>query len=529
MRERILSILALALLVFAPAIHGASCAMDGGPAATLLLPYFEVDLDNANARTTLFSINNASDKAALAHVVLWTDAGVPSLTFDVYLTGYDVQTVNLRDIFQQGLLPRTADLARDPQDTISNRGDFSLDATFPGCTSLPPPALPLSVLDHLRNAHTGRASAVFNGNCSGLSHGDRVARGYLTIDVVKSCSLLRPGDTGYFGPDGVAASDNILWGDFFYVDTTGNFAQGENLVRVHAEPGRFKAGDATFYARFVNGSGIDAREPLPRVWGTRYANGGVFDGGTDLLVWRDVPWARQPFPCGTVPSAYPLLQKEMIVFDEQERVGFPEPCYVTCPPPPVPFPFPAAASRVATEGPELPVPFDFGWIYLDLGTMSNSGVEDKFAQAWVGQVSSAQNRFSVGLEGTALGGACQASRCSKGDAADIGQLCVLGPLQPGGAARFQVRPKGCFSSSCTEVFHTGCAVQRTGNLFTLDALFCLTEANQGTCTPACSGGGWADCTGGSLAAGSYTARLGTLQLQFSVPSDTVQLCTGDPL
>ncbi|HEV2843801.1 MAG TPA: hypothetical protein VG477_03065, partial [Thermoanaerobaculia bacterium] len=332
MRERILPLLALALLVFAPAAHGASCALDGGPAATLLLPYFEVDLDNPNGRTTLFSVNNAGAKAALAHVVVWTDMGVPSLTFDIYLTGYDVQTVNLRDIFQQGLLPRTADLARDPQDTISNQGALSQDITLPGCASLPPPVLPLNVLDHLRNAHTGKASALFNGNCSGLNRGDRIARGYLTIDVVKSCSDLRPGDTGYFGPDGVAASDNVLWGDFFYVDTVGNFAQGENLVRVHAEPGRYNAGDATFYGRFVNGSGIDAREPLPRVWGARYALGGSFTGGTDLLVWRDVSWARQPFNCGRLPAGAPLGHNAMLLFDEQEQIDAPETCPILCPP-----------------------------------------------------------------------------------------------------------------------------------------------------------------------------------------------------
>ena len=530
MRERILSLLALALLVFAPAVHGASCALDGGPAATLLLPYFEVDLDNANGRTTLFSVNNASDRAALAHVVLWTDAGVPSLTFDIYLTGYDVQTVNLRDIFLLGQLPRTADVARDPHDDISNRGDLSQDVTFPGCTSLPPPALPAAVLDHVRNAHTGRASSLFNGNCSGLNHGDRIARGYLTIDVVKSCTLLRPGDTGYFGPDGVATADNILWGDFFYVDKAGNFAQGENLVRLHAEPGLYGAGDATFYARFVNGSGIDAREPLPRVWAARYLNGGDFTGGTDLLVWRDVPWSRQPFSCGTFPSGAPLAQNQIIVFDEQERVGLPEPCYVTCPPQPIPVPFPAATTRIAADGPDFPTPFDFGWVSLDLGIPTGFEVEDPFAQAWVGQVSSAQNRFSVGLEGTALGGACEASRCFEGDVTEIGELCVLGPLQPGGAARFQVRPKGCFSTVCTAVFHAGCVVQQAGNLFNLDALFCLAEAeNQPTCTPDCSGGGFADCSGGTLEAGSFVAKLGSLQLQFTVPSDIVRLCTGDPL
>jgi hypothetical protein len=187
-----------------------------------------------------------------------------------------------------------------------------------------------------------------------------------------------------------------------------------------------------------------------------------------------------------------------------------------------------AASRVAVNGPDLPSPFDFGWFFLDLGAETN-GVQDKLAQAWVGQLSSAQNRFSVGLEGTALGGACEASRCSEGDAAEIGELCVLGPFQAGGTARFRVRPKGCFSSSCTQVFHTGCAVQRAGNQFALDALFCLdVPEDQPLCTPDCSGGGMAQCSGGTLAPGNYVVRTGNLEVNFTVPSDAVEVCAGSP-
>lgn len=92
------------------------------PAATLLLPYFEVDLADPQGRTTLFSVNNATPAAALTEVVLWSDLGVPTLSFQIYLTGYDVQTVNLRDIFATGTLPRTADRAQDPQDDISQIG-----------------------------------------------------------------------------------------------------------------------------------------------------------------------------------------------------------------------------------------------------------------------------------------------------------------------------------------------------------------------------------------------------------------------
>ena len=68
------------------------------PGATLLLPYFEVDLDNPEGINTLFSVNNSSATAILAHVTLWSDMGIPVFAFNVYLTGYDAQPMNMRDI-----------------------------------------------------------------------------------------------------------------------------------------------------------------------------------------------------------------------------------------------------------------------------------------------------------------------------------------------------------------------------------------------------------------------------------------------
>src|SRR5688572_33507931 len=51
-----------------------SCDIGVTPAATLLLPYFEVDLDAANGsgETTLFTITNTSNLDQIAHVTLWT-------------------------------------------------------------------------------------------------------------------------------------------------------------------------------------------------------------------------------------------------------------------------------------------------------------------------------------------------------------------------------------------------------------------------------------------------------------------------
>ena len=85
------------------------CANDVVPAATLLFPFVQYDYDaglagNAGA-TTLFAITNVSAEAQIVHVTLWTDYSIAILDFNVVLTGYDVQTINIRDILRDGMLP----------------------------------------------------------------------------------------------------------------------------------------------------------------------------------------------------------------------------------------------------------------------------------------------------------------------------------------------------------------------------------------------------------------------------------------
>ena len=50
----------LGLLALSGQAVATICTIDEVPAATLLLPYFQLDLSNPNGLTTLFSINNAS-------------------------------------------------------------------------------------------------------------------------------------------------------------------------------------------------------------------------------------------------------------------------------------------------------------------------------------------------------------------------------------------------------------------------------------------------------------------------------------
>src|SRR3954454_16574126 len=119
MKGRVLGVFLLCLWAVAGSAWATICDMGVQPSATLLLPYFEVDLGSSAGQTTLFSVNNASATAVLAHVVVWSDLSVPVLDFNIYLTGYDVQTINLRDILTQGKLPTTASDGQDPDDEIS--------------------------------------------------------------------------------------------------------------------------------------------------------------------------------------------------------------------------------------------------------------------------------------------------------------------------------------------------------------------------------------------------------------------------
>ena len=416
--------LALALAVFGLLVAGQGAqavigTVDDVPAATLLLPYFEVDLGATNTINTLFSVNNASATAVLAHVVVYSDLSVPVLDFNIYLTGYDVQTISLRDILVNGILPQTASAGQDPGDKISPKGPKSQDINFASCTGqLPPPALPASFKQHLALSLTGKASPIFGGLCSGRALGDNIARGYITVDTVNNCTLRLPSDVAYFIND--ITFQNVLWGDFFYVNSADLFASGESLVHIEASltnPLTTTAGRYTFYGRYVGWNSIDHREPLATTFAARYVNGGTFDGGTSFVTWRDSKTSQNAFTCPATtgrPSWYPLGQEGIDIFDETEQVETPQ-SFPFSPQPPQSgiIPFPAEAQRTKVNGPDLPTSFDFGWMYLDLNTTITGNPNPPFdpasAQAWVETNMDSNGRFSVGWDALALDNASAAN------------------------------------------------------------------------------------------------------------------------
>lgn len=386
------------------------------PAATLLLPYFEQDLGNASGVTTSFSINNASTLAVLAHVTIWSDLSVPVLGFNVYLTGYDVQTINLRDILVSGMIPQTASLGQDPKDTISPHGPLSQDVNFSNCANvLPTPTLSSAIILHLQQSLTGKPSSLLGGLCAGRNLGDNIARGYITVDTVSNCTFRYPSNPGYFasGGTGDATNQNVLWGDYAYTNPGAGTAEGNPLVHIVADasdPETSTLGQYTFYGRYVGWTAADNRRPLATNFAVRYVSSAQLNASTSLIVWRDSKVNQQPFTCpvvgGSRPSWYKLGQEGILIFDEQEHVTTPfsssvSPMTIGVPP------FPAEAQRVVVGSSDLPTPYSFGWFDLDLNTtVTPAGtvppVDPAAAQAWVAVKMISGGTFSVGYDAIQL-------------------------------------------------------------------------------------------------------------------------------
>lgn len=431
--RKALSAIGLVALLGAPGVAGAdldptAARVANEPAATLLLPYFEVQLPKKiggkrSGITTIFSINNASATAVLAHVTLWSDLAVPVTNFNVYLTGFDTQTIDLHDVLN-GRLPRTASVGQDPGDLISNQGVASQDINFASCNGqLPyPDVVPVESIEHIRNALTGKPSALLGGLCSGRNLNEKkpIARGFVTVDTVSFCTLNFPSDPGYFiaGGFGNATNQNVLWGDYAFLNPSKKIGRGDALVHVRAssaDPESAIAGEYTFYSKFVASTAADNRQPLATQFAGRFVDvpkHPVFPTGTSVIAWRDTKRNQQPFNCTTTPFPFPLGQEQIVVFDEQENPEVP----VLPPIPPFPpsdvVPFPAAAQIVKVGGPSFPVTTASGWIFFNLNaTVAGTtvpGEDPAAAQATLTMVLESKGKYSASYRAVSLDSATDA-------------------------------------------------------------------------------------------------------------------------
>jgi hypothetical protein len=401
------------------------------PGATLLLPYFEVDLDNPQGMTTLFSVNNSSATAILAHVTVWSDMGIPVFAFNVYMTGYDATPINMRDILN-GTVPITASAGQDPGDNsnpntgISNKGIFSQDINFASCSGqLPYTGVPANYVSYMRAALTGQASSFHAGQCVAKNHGTpTIARGYVTVDTVNHCYIGFPSDFIYQAPFAVMTAQNVMFGEYSYVNPSLDLAYGDNLVSItgnQLDPD-FIPGNYTFYGRFNNFTAADYREPLSTNFAARFVSPkdfktadkarrrSVLPPATELVVWRDTKVSNvNGFACGTTPAWYPLSQEDVTAFDEQENAE--TPTFATAP-------FPAATQRVTVNDSNFALTASTGWLFLNLNTVVPGGgvglADPVAAQAWVTILNRVQQgpnggRYDVGYRAVRMDSARAAS------------------------------------------------------------------------------------------------------------------------
>jgi hypothetical protein len=436
-----------------------SCDIGVAPAASLLLPYFEVDLGTAGTgRTTIFSITNVSPYAQIAHVVLYTDWSFPVLDFNLYLTGYDVQPINLYDVIARGTIGSATGTSTAAPNAFSSATSINnvINSAAAGTGSNPntgtqpfrvttlqgnpnflpsastncapgrlPGQLPTALATDVKALlSTGRSTGA-GITCPGPggeqqvggNHGGNVAIGYATIDVAATCSVALPVDATYF--TGEILFDNVLIGDYQDINqstTSGNYAGGNPLVHIRAVPEGGPAGGAaiatnlpfTFYDRYQTGAGaartVDRRQPLPSAFAARWISGSTAAFDTQYKIWRE------GYTTGTaggfagctdyvVNSVIPLV--EMVRFDERENAGIAGSGIIVSPPTTT-SPTTPETSRVPVTNSLFPVVAGStdvgGWMYMNL---NNGG--DATATSLYGEFPYNATRPGFGVGAGALG------------------------------------------------------------------------------------------------------------------------------
>ncbi len=478
---------------FAPAATGAfggpggpsttnnddSCDISTAPAATLLLPYFEVDFNSAQAtaQTTLFTITNVSNLPQIAHLTIWTDWSFPVLDFNIFLTGYDVQSINLYDILARGIIaPQTGTSNTTIRGTGPN-GILALNnttgnpninnaAATADCAGLVGDISHLPILQDVKTALTTGVYAAFCGSSRvGGIHANAV--GYVTIDVDSDCTTTLPNTRDYFATE--ILYDNVLIGDYQQINpnpTTGNYAGGNPLVHIRAIPeggprGSFATVTSnlpfTFYDRYtLTGTAVsagaprnvDRRQPLPSTFAARYLQGGTGAFNTNFKIWRE---GINVATCTNATANSALAVAEIVRFDEHENYTSNTPTGSPVSPVTVPggISLPETSAQPTSNSAVFPA-MNFasgdvsGWMYLNLnngGSLNYSAARGGAAniagfavngtivrpsQNWVIVSMFAEGRYSVDFDAAWLGNGCSAPAAISAATSGLGTIGPAG-------------------------------------------------------------------------------------------------------
>lgn len=415
-----------------------SCDIAVAPAATLLMPYFEVDYENPDGQTTIFAITNAGDVAQVARVTLWTDYAYPVLAFNVYLTGYDVQAINLRDV----LNGKIGGSRFGTGSQVSPNGEHSspnFDLEDDRCGRLPN-TLTAAEVDRLQLAFVEGRVLAWPGRfaCNTIGNVHENAVGYATIDVVGNCGTATPIDPEYFTED--LRYDNVLIGEYYQVDSWLDYAQGNPMAHIRAIPeGGTPSTRAalprkyatnltrTFYGRFQDPAHphADARQPLPSLFAARWINGGTGSFQTSFKIWREGV-TKPSATCSEYARNGGATLADAVVYDEDENgEGFPgQEIICTCPFYDEPYRPSTSLTSIADSDvfPQDIVDSEIaGWVYLNLDDDNQS---NGALQGWVVISMRAEGRYSTDFDAAVLGNGCSPP-IPRSEYSDGGHLDVL--------------------------------------------------------------------------------------------------------
>jgi hypothetical protein len=335
-------IFALALALLGGAAYANFGARDTVPAATLLVPYIVVDANVAgvpdvSGYTTLTVVTNVSSTKQLIHVTVYNAESVGVVDFDEVLTGYDVWTINWRDLvtgdfelFDTGVFPGgfwtgTVGTVGSPFGPTTNVGasippippNNPQDSDYPVPTSTGC-GFPWGNLTAYSNIIVTKLQAPLiswptqDTDCDPATTKDQIPSPafltnlgvsplffYATIDSVKACNSLFPDvDPSYWDtalPDyngfsypGYNSRSNVLTGYDFYLNNTLNYSESLPTVNIEASAEFVSTSNFYYTKRFSAGAAslLDDREPLPTAWAFNYFNGGGIT--TEVAVWKNV-------------------------------------------------------------------------------------------------------------------------------------------------------------------------------------------------------------------------------------------------
>lgn len=354
MKKLLTSVLTVAVLVaLASTASAVTCTIDQKPAATLLVPYFQVGLNtdgtipaggSAGYKDTLITIGNASDVPTLAHVTLWTNHSIPILDFMIALTPNDIQSLSLLDILGNGNLPATPSslvpTTYDPGVDVCQRSGgaewpavdgylrfipgsttnagyttFGLNDNLVATTQYGPGAIPLGLLQQFWDAFDGVDPCHLESAYSGSVPNQ--LEGYVTIDMVNYCTIGFPDNFGTYQWD-ADGWENNLWGDYILVSGAGVPTFGNPTVNIEADTVGLNWGNVAgpirnFYARYWeapdgtdygdNGTTTNGDESTNGYLATVFPN--LFPNFTfgDMREPLGETWAARYVTCGETTSS----------------------------------------------------------------------------------------------------------------------------------------------------------------------------------------------------------------------------------